>query len=82
MQQQRIVHQRRPRNEMEKNAPVAQYPASDAIDNVINPNNNNNYLPTISISPVWYPVWNDGASADTSQLNLPDMLGSTAFNET
>lgn len=40
------------------------------------------HLPTTCISLACSSVWNDGASADTSQLNLPDMIGSTAFNST
>lgn len=39
-------------------------------------------LPTTSNSADTDSVWNDGASADTSQLNFPDMFGSTAFNRT
>lgn len=42
----------------------------------------NNYLPTISISPDTNIVWKEGASADTSQLNLPDMFSPTDVNNT
>lgn len=34
-------------------------------------------LPTTSMSPDTMVVWKDGASADTSQLNLPDNCVST-----
>lgn len=44
--------------------------------------NVNNYLPTISMSPDTSIVWKEGASADTSQLNFPDMFSSTDVNNT
>lgn len=38
------------------------------------------YPPTTCNSPDTMCVWNDGASALTSQAYLPDMCGSTLFN--
>jgi hypothetical protein len=39
-------------------------------------------LPTISMSPETSIVWNDGASAETSQLNFPDIFTSTDLRYT
>ena len=41
---------------------------------------NDKGLPTTSKSPVTMMVWNDGASADTSQLYLPLVVGDTLLS--
>lgn len=39
-------------------------------------------LPTTSRSPLDIPVWNDGASAETSQLYFPEAVGWTLLSVT